>query len=264
MGDVFNHVEKELWFVANIKPVAGLIWYALGQNFELAARGLACFINQAITLDIIDRNADTDSPANVLLNHLENTETRQATAQRYRTDEVFRLEFHRQIQQVFTAIAPDEAALSVAEVSNNAIAMGRACQTRQQTLLRQAARQIAGKEGAKVILFGHTHHPLQESLPNGGAYINTGSWIENFFDAPLETWETLFEGMHYPGNLLPCLPYARIDYDEDNMPTVQLLYFNKTPQPNAPVTETQTDSSPKGFFEKNLQRLARLLKTGSG
>ena len=104
--------------------------------------------------------------------------------------------------------------------------MGRAYQEHQQAKLRRAAEVITDREGAKVILFGHSHYPAQEQLSNGSTYINTGSWVEDFSDAPYQTWEALFRGIRQPERPPPLLPYARIDYDEENNPTARLLYVN--------------------------------------
>ena len=78
-----------------------------------------------------------------------------------------------------------------------------------------------------MILFGHTHYPVQELLSNGSVYINTGSWVQDFSDALPETWEALFNGSHQINDIPTRLSYARIEYDENDIPTAKLLYFNK-------------------------------------
>lgn len=40
----------------------------------------------------------------------------------------------------------------------------------------EAACELA-ERGFDSIVFGHTHHPGQSPLPNGGEYYNTGSWL---------------------------------------------------------------------------------------
>ena len=117
--------------------------------------------------------------------------------------------------------------LPLPEVSDDPLEMGQADQQQQQTMLRRAAEKVAEQEGARVIVFGHTHYPVQEPLSNGSVYINTGSWVQDLSDARPEIWEALFNGSQRPNDLALPLPYVRIDYDEYNMPSAKLLYFNK-------------------------------------
>ncbi len=136
-------------------------------------------------------------------------------------------------------------------------------------MLQRAAAYIAEKEGAKVILFGHTHHAGQKQLPNKAIYINTGSWIENFFDTPLETWEALFAGLKRPGDTPAVLPYARIDYDEAHNPRAKLLFFKEnietySPQVDiSPQSTSQPQPKSRKFLEKNFYWLTRFLKVGN-
>lgn len=247
--DFINRVEAERWFVDNIKPINSLIWYALSQNFNFAADALVSFI-QCTT----DNTGPV--PAEVAGHNLNDEAQRRDAAQKYATDAAFRQEFHRHVQQLFHQKSNADASLRP-DISDDPAVMGRAYQIRQQSLLRRAAEDIANREGARVILFGHTHHPIQETLGSGALYINTGSWIENFFDVPLETWEALFEGLHSAGHTPFCLPYARIEYDANQVPSAQLLYFNQAQQADADAI------SEKSFFEKNFHWLSRLLKSGS-
>lgn len=260
-----NRVEPDWWFVDNIRPITTLIWYALSQNFEFAANALTSFIQNAADLGLLTAGQDGTLSAELLGYNLTQNDQRREVAQKYATDSTFRREFHRQIQRLFQQTNADTPLPALPEISDDPAAMGRAYQIQQQTLLRQAAGKIAEREGAKVILFGHTHHPVQETLENGALYINTGSWIENFFDSSLETWEALFEGLHHPGHTPSNLPYARIEYDEKNIPSAQLLYFyqpQKADTPTPEKTPVQVATPDKGFFEKNFHWLTRLLKTG--
>ena len=245
--DFINKVEADCWFTDNVKPITSLIWYALSQDFYFAANALTCFIQHAEALGMLEQ---FNAP---LLQHLKDDDQRLDMLHQYAVDPAFRREFHGQIQHLFHQAHADIPPLPLPEVSDNPVEMGRAYQTQQQTLLCQAAEKIADQEGARVVLFGHTHHPIQETLSNGALYINTGSWIENFFDAPLETWEALFEGLHRPGDTLSGLPYARIEYDENNIPSAQLLYFDRRAQADTftPEEAAAQEIVPKGFFGKN-------------
>jgi UDP-2,3-diacylglucosamine pyrophosphatase LpxH len=43
--------------------------------------------------------------------------------------------------------------------------------------LRLAAQKIRARVDAPFVVFGHTHEPVHEGLPGGGAYVNSGTWL---------------------------------------------------------------------------------------
>jgi UDP-2,3-diacylglucosamine pyrophosphatase LpxH len=43
--------------------------------------------------------------------------------------------------------------------------------------LRLAAQRIRARVDAPFVVFGHTHEPVHEALPGGGAYVNSGTWL---------------------------------------------------------------------------------------
>jgi UDP-2,3-diacylglucosamine pyrophosphatase LpxH len=43
--------------------------------------------------------------------------------------------------------------------------------------LRLAAQRIRARVAAPFVVFGHTHEPVHEALPAGGAYVNSGTWL---------------------------------------------------------------------------------------
>ncbi len=262
--DFLNEAERNWWFVDNVKPVTTLIWYALSQNFDLASKGLLTFMQHAPTLTSATANAHHNS----LLHHLEDSSSRQKIAQRYRDDGMYRQQFHEQIQHYFnqTQLNYNEAVCR-SEISDDPIQIGQAHQKQQHLMLCQAAEEVAIKEGAKIVLFGHSHTPTQETLQNGSSYINTGSWIENFYDTPLKTWQALFGGLQKQGDILPQLPYARIDYDENNIPTATLLYINQEYDKNSvevsPKNSAADRAEAKNFFERNFPWIAQFLGVNS-
>jgi UDP-2,3-diacylglucosamine pyrophosphatase LpxH len=228
--NILNELEREHWFVDHVKPITALIWFALQWNFDLASKLLVEFIRH------------TDSEENALLADLENDDERSRIARQYADDADFRLQFHQQIQPYLNVMPIDSLT-----PGDNPLEMGRADQQQQQTMLQRVAEAIAEREKAKAVLFGHTHYPLQKSLGNGSVYINTGSWIEDFSDASPELWQALFDGSRQPDKKSASLPYARIDYTDENAPTAQLLY----------VGETVGQAEAKGF----INWLARIFKS---
>jgi len=259
--DFFNKVEPGWWFVDHIKPIPTLIWYALKWDFDFACQALVSLIRYApaLALEGAVPEGGIASGPNSTLEDLEDEVKHREISQRYTDDSAFRLHFHQQVQQFFDSINLDEPLLT--NIVDDPLEMGHAYQNQQHALLRHAAQKISEQEGAKIILFGHTHYPIQEKLSTGSTYINTGSWVEDFSDATQKTWEALFNGSRKPSHPPKWLPYARLDYNENDCPKVQLLYFNR------PTYRAKTEPNPKtetqGFFEKNLDWMARLLKVNT-
>ncbi len=256
----FNQIEADRWFVDHIKPIPTLIWYALRWDFDLASRALVSLAQITPQLAADSAPWPDASPTEVLLAELDQDDKRQSSSTRYHNDPAFRLQLNRQIQHFLDDINPDF--LSSPHVMDDPLEMGRAHQEQQHTMLRQAAQKIADREGASIILFGHSHYPTQEKLSNGSTYINTGSWVEDFSDAPHQIWQALFSGQLPPSSPPARLPYARIDYDEQDLPSARLLYFNNkpaiAPPPLLPVdiAPTEADTQNRGFFAK----IVRLIK----
>jgi hypothetical protein len=228
--DFLNEAKREFWFVDRVKPVTTLIWYGFRWDFDFACRALASFIRHTPALVVSDFETSLFMPPATedFLHTLENPLRRKALAQQYATNPDFRLTFHQQVQQYLDDATVDnkgEANLPFIEVSDDPLVMGRADQQRQHLMLHQAAQQVAAKEKARTIIFGHTHCAMQEVLPDGRIYINTGSWLEDLTNASPETWRGLFEGSIGAGYAPLWLPYARLTYDNQNNLTAELLYF---------------------------------------
>jgi hypothetical protein len=82
------------------------------------------------------------------------------------------------------------------------------------------------EEGVKLVSFGHTHDAGVEDLPDGGMYINSGTWTwrADFGGSGKETWKELFA---HPERFTEdrVLSYVRIDYDEEGQPSGRLLSY---------------------------------------
>lgn len=266
--DFFNEVECDHWFVDHIKPVTALIWYAFQWDFDFASQAIISFIRHTPTLGATTSVWDSSllSSGSTFLQDLEDEAKRQEMARHYQHDAKFRQRFHRRVQHyVDQANLDHKGNLSpvTLEINDDPLYMGRANQHLQWAMLRHAAEIISYREGAKIIFFGHTHNPSKEILNSGSIYINTGSWVDDFSEAPAETWQALFGGAYERRHVPARLPYARIDYDDQDNPTAELLYFNhetETPQPNgADVTiSSKRQVPPRAFFKQKFGRLVRL------
>ncbi len=233
--DFLNQVSQQWWFVDRVKPVTALIWYAFRWNFDFACRALASFIRHTPALVVTDFEMGSHLPSATasFLHTLEDPDLRQTLAHNYATDSNLRLAFNRQVQQYLDDATVDnkgEANLPFIEVTDDPLHMALIEQERQRLMLRHAAKKIAAAERARVVIFGHTHYPTQETLSTGGVYINTGSWQPDLSEATPETWQALLTGDGQAVVPDSRYPYARIEYDDQNNPTATLHFFTGQPQ----------------------------------
>lgn len=244
--NVFSDLERERWFIDHVKPITTLIWYALQWDFDFAVRVLAGFIRQTSPQDsrsILDEVLP--SPTDLFLQDLDNPDRRSELARQYASDPAWRQQFHQQIQPYLTLIHPNADSLT----TDNPLALGQSDQARQDSLLLQAAAEIAEREGATIVLFGHTHRSRHIILNNGSVYINTGTWVADLTNASAEIWQGLFSGGLEARNTLIGFPYARIDYNEGDLPAAQLLYFGQ-----------KSETAANGIRASIKNWLARVLK----
>ena len=227
--DCFNQVERQLWWIDNVKPVSALIWYALAWDFNLAMRLFLQFVRYVPGLLVGSLAAGEEAAAGDWLAQLQDESRREEIARRYAADLAFRRQFHRRLAQVLRNAGPPDAPrpLSEAESDDDPLAFARAEQETLQSVLRRDAAAIVAEGRAQVVLFAHTHRPAFEQLPGGGYYVNTGTWLwdEDMSTASREAWFNLFE---HPEKYLNTqrLPYARIDYDAAGNPIPRLLDFS--------------------------------------
>lgn len=258
--NLFNGLGRERWFIDNIKPITTLIWHALQWDFDLAVRMLTDFIRHTPALVVSDFVYAPQGalPADAWLQNLTNAHTRRDLARRYASEPAFRLEFHQHICRYLADANlgnKDAVSLALPEPADDPVEMAQLEQQQQQTMLCQAAAEISRQEGAKVVVFGHTHRPMQKTLETGSVYINTGCWIPDLSEASPDLWRRLFDGSANYHDLSLRLPYARIDYDDDNQPSAQLLDFAITLPP--PPPGQPSDKPATGFFDLKFNELAK-------
>ncbi len=250
--NTLNTFEYQYWFVDHIKPVTKLIWSALQWDFEMAGRLLVDFARVSGAERLFEANPNLEP----LLLKLEDAAARQNLSRQYADDAAFRQQFHRQVQPLLAVESlSSETPLPLPPASDDSLEMAAAEQERQQVLLRDAATEISQREGARLVVFGHTHRPAQELLDNGCVYINAGSWTEDFTEAPPEMWQALFQGTRLPQKKAAPLSYVQIDYDERDEPAGKLMFYRR-PDEHRRVQETGEEASKKSNW------LARLLGMG--
>jgi UDP-2,3-diacylglucosamine pyrophosphatase LpxH len=242
--DVFNQVERERYWIDGVKPITALVWYALAYDFPFAARAIATLIRalpgilrdgffsfEATEGGVMDQ--DWEDPGRV-----------EELAQRYETDEAFRSELNAELASMLSPRPemPSFEAAAAPEVSDP-VEMGNQVRKRVNSALYETALKRAREEQVKLVTFGHTHDAGSEALPDGGVYINSGTWTwhADFGEAGEKTWKDLFEHPERFTNDRR-LSYVRIDYDEAGQPIGQLLDYGPKVQPGPTPSPTTRPS----------------------
>ncbi len=260
--DFFNEVERDRYWIDGVKPITALIWYALGHDFPFAARAISTLakrlpgILKEIVFDEVE-GAEPDPLAD-LVRKLENPAQVEEMASRYNTDEAFRAGFNAEVMSILAPtpepLGPPVPGLPEADVlPMDTLAepevMGGRIQQRVHSSLHKMAGLRAAEEGVKLVVFGHTHDAGVEPLPDGGTYINSGTWTwrADFTAADKGTWKDLFE---HPERFTEdrLLSYVRIDYDDAGQPSGNLLSYEPAEEP--PAQERPTVSAPPSFWER--------------
>lgn len=225
--DFFNAVERERMWTDSLKPLTALAWYSFEWDFSFAAKMLLTLARL-----VTDQKANAGKNANTALDRLcrqlSDAAVCQELARHYGASLDFRREFHTRAGQLLVpAVSPpgifvwpmppaDESAIQIARSEIDEI----------QASMRRVARRVADAEDAHVVIFGHTHRPCQETLEDNTTLINCGtwSWLGRYDPAAADIWQELFL---QPSQITPRhrLAYARIDYDEQDIPRAKLLDF---------------------------------------
>jgi hypothetical protein len=224
------------------------VWFALKYDPAFAFRALAALLRAAPKLIGI-REAVMDSwTTNIQTNP-------QEAAQRFQSDAEYRKEVMAMTAHTLSLLEPNLKAMSAVVGDEDPLQLAVDLIKEQQRELAKAAEQLAQQHRASVVLFGHTHRPVNEPLVSGARYVNTGAWVwlMDFVNATDEQWRDLFAHPARYANRRR-LNYARIDYDDDGKPSVQLLEFQ--PQSTPP---TLTPAKPISLLERILEFIRKLI-----
>lgn len=225
--EFFNQVERQRSWIDGIKPLTALIWYSLQFDFPFAMatlRALLAVLPQ-IGLPPGLEPAAQAAAAN-LENELADPAAVAALEAEYRSDPAAQRALHSRILNVLGDLgavpAPSPAALDL--TPTDALRVADDIQERTWLELRTTAQRLARETGARLVTFGHTHHPEVVALEEGATYINSGCWLwrGDFTGAPASTWADLFRD---PTRFMHTrqLNYVRVDYDAEGQPVGRLL-----------------------------------------
>lgn len=247
--NVFNKVERERYWIDGVKPITALVWYALAFDFLFAAQAIASLI-RALPGIVVDGVLDVADPRADFARRLEDPDQVQELAASYQQNAAFRTEFNTAVANILSP-PPELPGMDAAPLVATPDPVGLGDQIRQRvtsSLFSMAARRAA-EEGARVVSFGHTHDVGVEPLPNGGVYINSGTWTwrADFSGGDKETWRDLFA---HPELFTDDrqLSYVRIDYDETDQPVGSLQTF----EPPDGVLPEEPETPPLSWWERFL------------
>lgn len=225
--DFFNSVERDRAWADSLKPLTALAWYSLQWDFSFAARMLLMLARHVPATGAVTGDKSSGS-LETLCRELGDAAACQDLSNRYHAFLDFRRDFHTRIGQLLVPAASppgmfvwpmppaDESAMEIARTEIEEI----------HASMRRVAARVADAEGARVIVFGHTHRPYIECFEDGTTLVNCGSWqwLGGYDPTDAEVWRKLFLR---PTEIRPNqrLTYTRIDYDEQEMPRAQLLDF---------------------------------------
>jgi UDP-2,3-diacylglucosamine pyrophosphatase LpxH len=233
--DFFNSVERDRAWADSLKPLTALAWYSLQWDFPFAAQMLL-MLAKHIPANVVSAENEANNSLGTLCRQLGDAAACQELSDRYHTCLDFRRDFHMRIGQLLVPAASppgmfvwpmppaDESGMEIARTEIEEI----------QASMRRVAVRVAASEGAHVIVFGHTHRPCIESLEDGTTLVNCGSWqwLGGYDPTEVDVWRGLLVGAT-PTRPHHRLTYARIDYDEQDIPHAQLLNFAEERERNS-------------------------------
>lgn len=249
--NVFNKVEWERYWIDGVKPSTALVWYALAYDFAFAARSIATLV-RALPGVIHEGVLDVQDPRADLVRQLEDPVRMEELAVQYEADEAFRAEFNARVANIL-APPPELPGIDVVPLSSvpEPVEMGDQIRDRVNSSLYEIAALRAIEEDVNLVTFGHTHDASLEPLPDGGIYVNSGTWTwrADFSGSGEKTWKELFEHPEqFTGDRL--LSYVRIDYDDTGQPIGQLLNYEPS---SAPGPGLEKPPQPESSFWERLQ-----------
>jgi UDP-2,3-diacylglucosamine pyrophosphatase LpxH len=229
---VYNQLERDRWFIDNVKPIGRVIKLGLANDFGFTAGALALIARFLLTsgtsLHVITGgvlSADDLPPeqrnGETVVATIEDAELRGALEQRM-ADPAFRAAFEQEVQQFderdWQAIAQgggQQPTLDDVAGEPPPAVLG----ADAEDAFRAAAREVLEADPQiAIVIMGHTHFaidgltgPIYLSGNRTGYYYNSGTWTWHLRDRPDGyTWQQLAE----PANYTSSFTYLRLDPDE--------------------------------------------------
>jgi UDP-2,3-diacylglucosamine pyrophosphatase LpxH len=223
---VYNQLERERWFIDNVKPISRVIALGLKNDFFFTGAALALILKFFLTSGAPPKRlvavlaAEEDSwpeeqrSGDDVVAAVADDELR-AYAERRLADPAFRAEFEREVGafdeedwQKIQAGASSQPSLDQASgAQGGAMVLGE----EREDYYRAAAREVMdGDPAIATVVMGHTHFaidglsdPLYLEAGRTGYYFNSGTWTPHLRDRPghTYTWAEIGDAGNYTSSL---------------------------------------------------------------
>lgn len=225
---VYNQLERERWFIDNVKPISRVIGLGLKNDFAFTAPALALLIKFFFTSGLPPRQLPTaaavlgeagpdwpeqERTADALVDAVADTELRDHLARRM-ADPSFRTEFEQEVQQFNEEEWRTMAAGASYQPTLDQITTGPAAPTvlgEREDQYQAAARQVLEADASiSAVVMGHTHdaidglvQPLYLSGGRTAYYFNSGTWTQHLRERPdySLSWQEITDSANYTSSL---------------------------------------------------------------
>ncbi|MEI7645983.1 MAG: hypothetical protein WCJ55_17070 [Chloroflexales bacterium] len=194
---VYNELERDHWFIDNVKPISKIVSLGLRNDFRFTATALGMIATFLLTsgpppifgggADVLGAAAGVTPPtAEGVASALADVALR-AQIEAQLSDPAFRTEFEQAIQHVGPVALDGAAALFSLDAASSAGVVLGGFAADAEDAYRQAARAVLECDlTVGTVIMGHTHDPIDGyacpiDLPDGrtGYYFNSGTWTRH-------------------------------------------------------------------------------------
>ncbi|MEI7768772.1 MAG: hypothetical protein WCI67_02230 [Chloroflexales bacterium] len=217
---VYNELERDRWFIDNVKPIAKVVSLGLRNDFRFTATALGLVATFLITsglppifgagAGVLGAAADAEPPtAEGVASALADAALR-AQIEAQLSDPAFRAEFEQAIggaDQATLGAALGGAAtpISLDDAVGAGVVLG-GSGAEAEDAYRQAARAVLESDQAvSTVIMGHTHGPIDGytspiDLPDSraGYYFNSGTWTRHLKEQERDySWDEVADLANY-------------------------------------------------------------------
>jgi UDP-2,3-diacylglucosamine pyrophosphatase LpxH len=234
---VYNQLERDRWFIDNVKPISRVIKLGLANDFAFTAPAMALiakfFLTSGASLHVLTggvlsaKGAEQEVPPEqrtgaTVVATVADDELRTALERRM-ADPAFQAAFEGEVQQFderdWQAIAAGADQQPTLDQVTDAVAAKAVLGEVAEDAYRMAAREVLEADPTiSAVIMGHTHaaidgliDPIYLSGDRTGYYYNSGTWTWHLKDRTAAySWKEIAD----PANYTSSLTYLRFDSDE--------------------------------------------------